>query len=337
MLNNAKIKNLGLVLLAAVLPALAFITDTTSAVVPMSLLSAVVLAALVAVAPWWLSAVVPVAVYGLCLLISGDYYLSALPLTVLPAGVCGGVCMRRMCSRGFTVALVSFALVVGALLCFGILTLALYGTISFSAIKECYNTIYSLIVDAVYENVYNVLKVSVEEYGYTESFVATYTAAFLRSYRPMLFGTVIFTCNVVAYALTAISKRILKYADVAKYERLPGINGDWEFVLSKSSAVVFILCYFCLLIGGDSLTLPQASAFYAVMLAIVGGVFVMAFRSIRNRVKLTGGVDLIVIGIVMFLFFQSSIMDIVSMVLAVIGLSATFKSGKKEEGGNEKI
>lgn len=327
--KNLVLKNIGLLALAVFLPLVTFFTRTWESLVVTSLLSSAALAVITASLPVWTTAAVPLAVFGLCLLVGGDLYLAMLPLVLLPAGIATGVCIRKKRTRGFTVGISSFGLIVGGFLGFLIITWAGCGTVNVTAMRLCYNELYRYFTEVMFDSVYVSLKNAFDSYGYEEGYLEAYTASFLKSFRPMFFGTVIFTCNAVAYAFTAVSGRLYKMLDVSKFKSLPGIDGKWEFVLTKSSAVVFTVCYVCLFIGGDSLALPETSAFYAVMLAIVGGVYVMAFRSIRSRSKLTGGVDLIVICIVLFIFFQSSLMDIISLMLVVIGISATFKSNKK--------
>lgn len=326
---NLILKNIGLPALAVFLPLVTFFTGTWESLIVTSLLSSATLAVITASLPIWITAAVPLAVFGLCYMAGGDLYLAMLPLVLLPAGIATGVCIRKKCTRGLTVGISSFGLIFGGFLAFLIVTWANYGIVNGTSIKACYEATYRYFTEVLFDNVYNSLKTAFESYGYEEGYLETYTASFLKSFRPMFFGTVIFTCNAVAYAFTAVSGRLYKMLDASKFNSLPGIDGKWEFVLTKSSAVVFTVCYICLFLGGDSLALPETSAFYAVMLAIVGGVYVMAFRSIRDRSKITGGVDLIVICIVLFLFFQSSLIDIISLVLVVIGLSATFKSNKK--------
>ncbi|MBQ3195233.1 MAG: hypothetical protein IJB65_02090 [Clostridia bacterium] len=329
MLNNAKIKYAALFLAAVLLPPLVATYVDVSGILPAALVSSVVLGVLAASASPALAFAVPVCVYGLGYLLSRDFIASAMPLVFYPAGIFAGVCMRRKCSRRLTVALTSFGLAMGMGIEFVIITYHLCGSLSAEAFGVCYDGLYAYFADYLYDSVYNVLNANSKNYGLAEADVAAYTVAYIKTYRPMLFGTIILACNVAAYIFTAVSKRLLLYLDVNKHDGLPGTNGKWEFVLSKSSAVVFIICYICLFLGGETLTLPQTSAFYAVMLAIVGGVFLMAFRAVRNKFRM-GNSNIIITGIILLLFFNSAIINILTLMLAVIGISATFKQDKKE-------
>ncbi len=330
MSNNAKLKYTAIFAAAVLVPPLVMAYVDPSGILPASLLASVAIAVLLSSAPVILSVLVPVGVYGLGCILSGDFVLAAMPLVFFPAGFCAGICMRKGCTRRFAVSLTSVGLVLGLGAEFVFLTYYLCGGLSTQDFRVCYNSLYLYFVNYIYNSVYNVLNANAENYGLNDVDISVYTIAYIRSFRPMLFGTVILVCNIVSYIFTAASKNLLRFMNIDKYKDLPGIRGDWEFVLSKSSAMVFIISYVCLLLGGDTLTLPQASAFYAVMLAIAGGVFLMAFRAVRNKFSMGGGSNFIIIGILLLLFLQGSLMDIVMVILAVIGLSATFKQGVKE-------
>ena len=75
------------------------------------------------------------------------------------------------------------------------------------------------------------------------------------------------------------------------------------------------------------MTLPQQIAFNTVMTAIQGGVFVMAFRHLRQRIS-TGGFAAISMYIVIALFFGLSV---TAMVLSGVGVFAAFKQKSKED------
>ncbi len=331
MFNNAKMKYAALFLAAVLLPPFVAVYVDISGLLPIALVSSVILGVLTASAPLPLALAVPVGLYAWGYILFGDFLSPVTPLVFLPAGFIAGLCMRRKCSRRLTVALTSAGFLISLAAEFAIITYSLCGSLSAWALEATYNELYVFFTNAAYNNIYNVLNANAKNYGLAESDVALYTVTYIRSYRPMFFGTVLLICNIVAYIFTAVSKRILKYLDTEKYNSLPGINGNWEFVLSKSSATVFIVCYICLFLGGDTLSLPQASAFYAVMLAIVGGVFLMAFRTLRSKLRISSS-NLVITGVILLLFFSGSILDIVTIILAIIGLSATFKQDRNKEG-----
>ena len=335
MFNNAKFKYAALFAAAVLLPPFVAVYVDLSGLLPAALLSSVILGVLTASAPLALAFAVPVGLYAWGYVLFGDFLSPVTPLIFLPAGFLAGMCMRRKCSRRLTVALTSAGFLLSLAAEFAIVTYSICGSLSAKAMNATYNELYVFFTNAAYNSIYNVLNTNAKSYGLAESDVALYTTSYIKSYRPMFFGTVLLICNIVSYLFTAVSKRILKYLDAEKHNGLPGINGSWEFVLSKSSATVFIVCYVCLFLGGETLSLPQASAFYAVMLAIVGGVFLMAFRSLRSKLHISNS-NLIIASVILLFFFSGSILDIVTIILAIIGLSATFKQDKKGDESVEK-
>ncbi len=331
MSDNSTLKKVVLFVTAVLVPCLGTLVSEPSWIVPSSLVAAAIYAVLTAVAPVPLALAVPIIVYGINAVLGGDYVFAAFPLIFLPAGFGLGLCMRKKCSRRVTVATTSVSLVAGGALGFVLATLTVFGKLTAATLADCYSGLYSYVANSFYENMYTSLKSAAYAYELKDFDAAAYTKIYLKSCRPMLIGSAIFACNALAYILTAVSKYLLKHTSIEQFKSLPGINGNWEFVLSKTSAVVFIVCYACITLGGDALALPELSAFYAILFAIIGGVLIMALRTVRNKMHLGGSIGFIVTGIIIFFFFQGSILSIIVTVLAIIGLTATLKKEKTED------
>lgn len=342
MIKNSKLKYYALLAVAALVPLLVLVFDikylfqSASSLFPLGLLvSSAILAALFAVKPSPLLLVAPLALYGGMYALSGSFVVSAFSAVALPMAIGVGICMRRKLARGLTVTVATLCMAGGVGMCFVILTAICFGNISVSSFVRCYN---SYIVPAAHyfkDLIGQTMAESMERYAESfgvDSFDATdYALAYVASLKTVVFGWLFLGANIISYAFTALSGRTAAYVDDGYLKALPGVNGRWEFVLAKSSAVVFIVCYACLKIGGDDLTVPQVSAFNAIMYAIIGGVLVMAFRTIKERIRSRGGVEILIMAVVGFVFFGDTFMSFAITALTVVGLYAALRAKKETD------
>ena len=327
MSNSVKTRYCLVLIVAVALPFLALNMADISVIALAILLSCGAVTSLFFVkpSPWLL--VFPFALCVAACFFSKDYMFSALAVALLPSCVCAGVCMRRRCSRGQTIVAVVACIGLGVFLGIAVIVFALYGSISYN-IAVSFNRDYLVplkgqLLTSVYDSIHNSMEQLMAQLGeeYSGIDVSTYSIAYIKSLRPMSVGIVLFSVATVAYLFTELIKQVVKVVDENKLKNLPGIEGKWEYVLSKGSAVAFIIAYFCMFIGGETLKIAEATAFYAIVMTILGGVLVMAFRSIKNRIKLRGWGDLIFPAILIVLFLS----DYIITILTVIGLVASFR------------
>ncbi len=266
--------------------------------------------------PWQLS--VPVVSYGIAFMLCGDPILALLSVVYIPVAVVIAICLRKKASRSTTVVLSSLTVGIVALGC-GVAWALDYGIeLSFESvaalIKTTANDVTNFLVDSVPDAFYE-KNLSKE----------VYRATLYELFRYFSIGFFVLACNVVAFISTAITKLVVSYL-CSDEKKISTFAKKWNFVLSKQSAVMFIICYLCLLVGGETLTLPQQIAFNTVFVAIQGGVLVMAFNSLRAKIS-NGGSYVLILYLILMFFFG---LPIVIIALSVSGLFAVFKPKTKE-------
>lgn len=265
--------------------------------------------------PWQLS--VPVVSYGIAFMICGNPLLALLSLVYVPASAVIALCLRKKVSRSATVVLSSLTVGITALICG--LVWALNCGVELSAdgisalIKDASNHITDLLVgnipDAMFEN-----GISKEVYRQTIFELFSYFSL----------GMVVLACNVIAFFSTAVTKLVVPFLGAQK--NMSSFAKKWNFVLSKQSALMYLICYLCLIVGGETLTLPQQIAFNTVFVAIQGGILIMAFRFMREKMA-QGGSYLLVFCFVLAFFLGIPVFIII---LSFIGIFAAFKQKTKE-------
>lgn len=309
-----------LLLASALVAIIAFITQDTLFYMVAMLFAFASLASLFCIKPSPLLAALPLAVCAFACFNNDNYYFSAISAVLLCASVGVAVCMRLRFSRGRTVAISGMCTAVGVLFAASIIVVSIYGSLTFKNFVDFFYTVRDNAVYELYNEIVNSVNVLYDSLG--ESVDATsYAIAYIRYLIPQSIGAVLLLVITATYFFTELAKQFVKIVDREYLKQLPGINGQWEYVLPRSSAVAFIIFWFCLFIGGDALKTSETAAFYAVMMPLLGGVLVMAFRSIRDRVRRRGWADLIFPTIIAVFFLSDYILSI----LSIIGLVSTFK------------
>jgi len=265
---------------------------------------------------------VPLISYGIGFSVTGDPLSAALALVYVPVSAVITICLNKKLSRGVTVVLSAFTIGMVAFGCVVATAFVNDVTVSADGISEF------LSVSAA--NVANSLVSEIPDSLFTNGLTREgYVRTIIEGLKYFSLSIVVLFCNLVAFSSTAVTKRaVLSLND--EESSIFGLSKNWLFVLSKPSAAVYIVCYLCLIIGGETLTLPQQIAFNTVMTAIQGGVFVMAFRHIRKRISVSGFAAIFMYIVVLYFLGLSA----VAMVLSGVGLFAAFRQKSKED--NEK-
>lgn len=267
---------------------------------------------------WW-HPLVPMASFGAAYLASNSLLLSAIAVSYVPVAVIIGICLRKGANRGVTVVLSSVGIGVTAVAYVVISALAYGITFNVSDISS--------YITALSDYFANQTIASVPDSFFTESITREmYLAMLLKEFKYYSFSFLVLCCNLIAFASTAIARRVINLYGTTN-AKLTTMVKDWLFVLSKPSAAMYLVCYLCLLIGGETLTTPQQIAFNTVMVAIQGGLLVMAFRNIREKMRVAG-FSALIIYIILFYFFS---LEGLAIVLSVSGLFAAFRQKTKED------
>lgn len=336
MTNNAKLRLIPIIIAAVCLPPLALYYSDGASFFLCALVAALGLTALYAVKPSVLWLALPLASYGIGAALGADAIIGAFILATVPLGLTAGYGMYKGYSRAKTVFISVVGLFVGAAFAFVLSVIYMYGALSADAVKDGFNSLYGAVSNGIYENVVLSLESVAASYDLGEMDVHSYASLYVQTLKPIAAGMLLFAGNLIAYVFTAAAKRLVKWVDVNRFDALLGQDEKWLFVLSKSSAGVFLGAYLCLMLGGDTLSVPEQAGFYAVFLAIFGGVIIMGARSVRNYFAQStawNGTSLAVILFVLFFIFGSSVLSIAFVVVSASGVVASFKHKKKEVDG----
>ncbi len=273
-------------------------------------------AAVAAQKPFWLSLLSPVLSYIIAVVMLENPVLAIASVLFFPAGALMALFIRKGLSRSKTVLVTSVTVGAGLLL-FALSIIIPGGINSFDSFAEALNNTINDFAKLSVENLPDIYFTQ----GISEE---TYYNLLVEMLRVFLFGSVVLLCNIVAYVSSAIAKRaVIK----TKGNTLLQNDMQWLYVMSKPSAVVYIVCYLCLLIGGETLTLPQEIAFNTVLLALLGGLLVMAVRSIKTKMGVVGLSSLFIYAVVFFIFG----LEATILVMSVTGLIAVFKYKPQED------
>lgn len=272
--------------------------------------------------PFALSLVSPLLSFGAAFVLTGEPSAAALSLMYAPAGIAAALCIRRCCKRSKTMFFTS--LTFGAEMLAGVL--CFFSREGVGSISDASGLVGAFLNSCAEASVKNMPDIpGVQGVGRE-----AYRKLLYEYLRLFSFGSVALLCNAVAYFSTALSKRImLKIRD----GRLFANNSQWLYVLSKPSAVLFIVCYFCALIGGSTLSLPQRIAFNTPVVALIGGVLVMAARVVKEKLRISGLSGLIIFAVVLFFFGVRSLL----VLLSVIGLITALRYKPTEDRENREI
>lgn len=260
--------------------------------------------------------VTPVASYAVAFLILGDWRLAFASVLFAPVGFVVAYCISKKFNRAQTVLVT--ALSFGASVVFYIALLFISsGAPTFERASSLISAGITQLADLSVENL--------PEAYFSQGITAeAYKELLSDSMRTFMFGAFALSCNAVAYFSTAISKKVIINTKCVKIN----FDGKWQYVLSKPSAAFFIASFICVFVGGDTLTLPERIAFYTVIVALLGGVFLMSVCSIKQRVGTFGFTSVLIYVIVYFMLGFSSLVAL----LSATGLIATFKY--KKEGSD---
>lgn len=266
--------------------------------------------------PFCLSLIAPLLSYGVAFALFGNWMIAFAAVLFFPAGAFVALCVSKSCSRSKTVLVAS--------LCFG-LSMAVYCG-SFAALNG------GITVDELSKALYNginyVADMSVDnlpEVYFSQGITKeAYRDLLFEAMRLFFMGVAVLICNAVAYFSTAITKKVLLRT---KDNKLLNKDKDWLYVLSKPSAAMFVICYLCVLVGGDALTLPQQIAFNTVIVALLGGVLVMAARSLKQRMGIAGISSVLIYVVIYFILGMQAVL----VVMSVTGLIAAFRYKPQED------
>lgn len=262
------------------------------------------------------------------------YFLSSSSLLAMcysfsmPLGVLIAFCIRKKYKRAKTVLFTSIGFAIATIACAVVYLVAYCGSYSLSSLGNALKSTGAEIKNQILIEMERSLLLQLENTG-VKIDTAAYIAAFSSLMNYVSFGVTAFVINCVSYFSTSITKLSLNGLGDNKINAFFN-ESNWQFVLSKASAIVFLLVYLCIQIGGETLTQPQIVAFYAVLLAISGGVLLMAVNRIRNSIKKNGNFVMLFLlaGTAFFLGIYP-----VLLIMIIMGLIATFSfKSDKEEG-----
>lgn len=254
--------------------------------------------------------------YAVAFTLVGDWRVAVLSVLFWPVGTLVAVCIRKGVTRAKTVLLTSVLFGV-CLVSYAVMILWM---LDIRSIDEFSEKLISGMKFLAQMSANSLPEASLVK-GLTRDVYEKLVYDFLRI---SFIGTIVFACNTVAFVSTAIAKRI-----VIKTKGNTMLNNDpkWLYVLSKSSALVFIVCYLCVLVGGETLTLPEQIAFNTVVIATLGGVLIMAFRAIKGKNGFAGIPVLIIYAIVLFALGLQALL----ILLSITGLVAAFRYKNMED------
>lgn len=311
-------KQLLFAVITAILPVLLFLDISAVVAVIVIIAQIGLFSALLAsgFSLWQLS--VPLVSYGLSYLACGNGALASLSLFYLPASLVTSVCIRKSVSRSASVVLSSLTVGLTALAYVAVTALISGVSLSFEGVSSFIDGVSRAFAENLVSNVPDSL--------FNETITkATYKALVFEGIKYFSMCFAVLFCNIVAFTSTAVTKRVLSASNNATVE-LSEFAKEWRFVLSKPSAVMFLVCYLCLIVGGETLTLPQQIAFNTVMTAIQCGVFVMAFGYLRQKVRVNGFASVFMYIVFWYIFGMS----FTAMVISCVGVFATLARKTKE-------
>ncbi len=267
-----------------------------------------------------------VAVYA----ISDSSFMAFCFALYLPLGIISAFCVRKCYKRAKMVLFLSVGFGVAAISCLVVYFFITYDEISLSAFRNAIisrvgaikreflsQTEYALVLQA------DAQKLDIN--------ISSYISALSNLINYISFGLAAFIFNSASYLSTVFTKFTLKGFGGEKITT-PFESDSWQFVLSKPSAVAFIAAYLCLAIGAETLTYAQTVAFYAIVIALSGGVLLMAVNRIKHSVKNSRSFFLPLLLAVLMFFFGTFMLI---LTLFVIGLFATFTFKNKEKADAE--
>lgn len=257
----------------------------------------------------------PVVSYAAALLLLGDWRVSFAGVLFAPAGLIVAYFIHKKKNRTHTVLATSAVLGVSVAL-YAVALFITSGEPTFERASTLLNNGIKRLVDLSV----NSLPESYFSQGITAE---TYATALTGSLRVFMFGAFALVCNAVAFFSTAIAKRTVRSFEPSAFSH----DEKWLYVLSKPSAAFFVACFLCVLVGGDTLTLPERIAFYTVVIALLGGILLMAFRSIKQRITTVGFPSVLIYVIVYFMLGFGSLVALMS----ATGLIEAFKYKKQED------
>lgn len=260
----------------------------------------------------------PIVSYVAAWLLLGDWRVALAGVLFAPAGLVVAFCIRKKANRTHTVLAVSFTFGF-AVAMYAIMLFALSGEATFERAATLLNNGIKQLSDLSV----NSLPDTYFSQGITSE---AYAAALTDSLRIFLFGVFALVCNGVAFFSTAIAKKAVCAFDSTAFS----FETKWSYVLSKPSAAFFVICFLCILVGGDTLTLPERVTFYTVVIALLGGILLMAFRSIKRRITTMGFPSVLIYIIVYFMLGFGSLVALMS----ATGLIEAFKYKRQEDNGS---
>lgn len=260
----------------------------------------------------------PVASYAVALILLRDWRVAFAGVLFVPVGLAVSFCIRKKASRTHTVFAASLTLGLAVAL-YALMLFVLTGDLSFERAAALLNNGVKSLVDMSVS--------SLPEAYFSQGITAqAYASALTESLRLFIFGAFALICNVVAFFSTSIAKKVLRAFNSTCFS----YEEKWLYVLSKPSAAFFVICFLCILVGGDALTLPERVAFYTVVIALLGGILLMAFRSIKRRISNVGFPSVLIYVIVYFMLGFGSLVALMS----VTGLIEAFKYKRQEDKGS---
>ncbi len=263
-----------------------------------------------------------IAVYFL----SGSAYVAMMFGFYMPIGIVMAYCIRRGMSRSRIIMATSLSFAFSAFVCLTVYLLETCEVYSLNAFRFRLRTDISLIKSNILNEIETLLESQTTTTG-IEIDTTMFTSLFADMLDYISFGMVALLINGASYLSSVFTKLALKGSDNERINKIFSGSG-WRYVLSKSSAAIFAVIYLFIIIGGETLTLPQIIAFYSVILALSGGVIIMAINNIIDKIRKNRNfVLLIMLGAITFFFGGSAAI----LALFVIGLTAAFTFKIEEE------
>lgn len=260
----------------------------------------------------------PIVSYAVAWMLLGDWRVAFAGVLFAPVGMAVAFCIRKKATRTHTVLAASLTFGIAVAL-YAVMLFALSGDVTFERAANLLNNGIKQLVSLSVS--------SLPEAYFSQGITAeAYTVAFTESLRVFMFGVFALICNAVAFFSTAIAKKTVRAFNSSAFS----FEEKWGYILSKPSAVFFVTCFLCILVGGDTLTLPERITFYTVVIALLGGILLMAFRSIKRRVSNVGFPSVLIYIIVYFMLGFGSLVALMS----ATGLIEAFKYKRQEDKGS---
>ncbi len=274
-----------------------------------------------------LSFIGPIGSIAAIYLIGGSSFAALFFAFYVPIGVLLAFCVRKEFKRAKTVIFSSLGFALATLSGLLVYLMATRGNVSLDTIGDFLRAVGMALKKQLLKEYEYSLLLQAEQMDVSIN-VSKYVSQFASQLNWFSFGSLALLFNSASYLSTVLTRFVLKGVEQSNLKTFFDSTA-WQFVLSKASALAFIVVYLCIAIGGETLTQPQQIAFYSVVIAISGGLVVMAVNKIKLSVKKSGSFFLPIVLIAMAMFFNVSA---VVLVLYIIGLVATFTVKNKEEG-----